>query len=150
VFRDISDDASRFAFEVHGSKTGFDGRGVFDGAKYKFGKFGDMLDYTGPEPYPDVFVSNSGRVSIDHRDFKLPWARTYSGKPCPEGFEATWEAIPLFTETLAAPEGGDDGRVRMVTLAKGLSNGAHALEIIPNSDGAVAIESLVVHEPPLK
>jgi lysophospholipase L1-like esterase len=150
VFRDITEDASRFAFEVHGSKTGFDGRGVFDGAKYKYGKFGDMLDHTGTEPYPDVFVSNSGRVSIDYRDFKLPWARAYSGKPCPEGFEATWEAIPLFTETLAAPEGDDDGRVRLVTLAKGLSNGAHTLEIIPNGDGAIAIESLVVHEPPLK
>jgi hypothetical protein len=150
TFTQINEDASRFTFEVRGTKTGFDGRGVFDGAKYKYGKFGDMLDYAGPETYPDVFVSNSGRVVIDHRDFKLPWARTYSEKPCPEGFEATWEAIPLFTETLAAPDGDDDGRVRLVTLAKGLPNGAHTLEIIPNGDGAVAIESLVVHEPPLK
>jgi hypothetical protein len=97
-----------------------------------------------------VFVSNSGRVVIDYRDFKIPWARTYSKKPCPEGFEATWEAIPLFTETLRAVPEGDGGEVRLVTLAKGLSNGPHTLEIVPNGDGAIAIESIVVHEPPLK
>jgi hypothetical protein len=38
----------------------------------------------------------------------------------------------------------------VLTLAKGLSNGSHTLEIIPNGDGAVPIESIVVHEPPLR
>jgi hypothetical protein len=146
----INDDASHFSFEVYGSRTGFDGRGEFDGAKYKYGQFGDMLDYTGNEPYPDVFISNSGRVVIDHRDFKIPWARTYSKKPCPEGFEVTWEAIPLFTETITADSDADPSKVRTVTLVKGLPNGTHTIEITPNGDGAVPIESLVVHEPPLK
>ena len=150
VVSKLNEDASHFTFEVYGSKTGFDGRGEFDGAKYRYGQYGDMLDYTGSEPYPDVFVSNSGRVVIDYRDFKIPWARTYSKKPCPEGFEATWEAIPLFTETLRAVREGERGEVRLVTLAKGLSNGPHTLEIVPNGDGAIAIESIVVHEPPLK
>ena len=150
VVSGISDDASRFSFEVRGSVTGFDGRGEFDGAKYKYGTYGDILDYTGSEPYPDVFVSKSGRVVIDHRDFKIPWARTYSKKPCPEGFEVTWEAIPLFTETITASTGSDRSTIRMVTLAKGLSNGTHTIEIVPNGDGAILIESLVVHEPPLK
>jgi hypothetical protein len=150
VFSKLNEDASHFLFEVYGSKTGFDGRGEFDGAKYKYGQYGDILDYTGAEPYPDVFVSNSGRVVIDHRDFKIPWARTYSKKPCPEGFEATWEAIPLFTETIATPADSDPSKVRLVTLAKGLANGRHTLEIIPNGDGAVPVESVVVHEPALK
>jgi lysophospholipase L1-like esterase len=150
VVSKFNEDASRFTFEVYGSRTGFDGRGEFDGTKYKYGRFGDLLDYTGGEPYPEVFVSNSGRVAIDHRDFKFPWARTYSGKPCPEGFEATWEAIPLFTETLAAPMDADKAKVRLVTLAKGLKNGKHTLEIIPNGDGAVPVEGVVVHEPALQ
>jgi hypothetical protein len=150
VVSKLNEDASHFTFEVYGSKTGFDGRGEFDGAKYQYGQYGDMLDYAGSQAYPDVFVSNSGRVVIDYRDFKIPWARTYSKKPCPEGFEATWEAIPLFTETLRAVPEGDGGEVRLVTLAKGLSNGPHTLEIVPNGDGAIAIESIVVHEPPLK
>lgn len=149
VFSNFNEDASRFTFEVSGSKTGFDGRGEFDGAKYRYGQFGDMLDYTGPEPYPDVFVSKSGRVVIDYRDFKIPWARTYSKKPCPEGFTATWDAIPLFTETLA-PVDADASKVHIVTLAKGLKNGAHTVEIIPNGDGPIAIESLIVHEPRFK
>lgn len=150
VVSKISEDASHFTFELSGSKTGFDGRGEFDGARYKFGPYGDMLDYTGAEPYPDVFVSKSGRVVIDHRDFKIPWARMYSKKPCPEGFEVTWEAIPLFTEMIAEPANPDPSKVHAVTLAKGLSSGTHTLEIIPNGDGAVPIESIVVYEPPLK
>jgi len=150
VFSKLNANASHFTFEVYGSKTGFDGRGEFDAAKYKYGEWGDLLDYTGPEPYPDVFVSNSGRVVIDHRDFKITWAQSYSKKKCPEGFEATWEAVPLFSDTLAAPADSDSAKVHLVTLAKGLSNGRHSLEIVPNGDGAVAVESLVVHEPALK
>jgi hypothetical protein len=150
VFSKINADATHFNFEVYGSKTGFDGRGEFDGAKYKFGKFGDMLDYTGAEIYPDVFVSKSGRVVIDYRDFKLSWAAAYSKKTAPDHFEATWEAIPLFTETLTAPADTDPSRVHMITLAKGLKNGVHTLEIVPNGDGPVLVESVVVHEPLLK
>lgn len=150
IFREIRPDASRFRFEVHGSRTGFDGGGEFDGAKYQYGPYGDILDYTGPDPYPDVFVSHSGRVVIDYRDFKIPWSTTYSKKPCPEGFEATWESIPLFTETLTAPAQAAPGKIHLVTLAKGLTNGPHTLEILPNGDGAVPIESIIVHEPPLK
>ena len=61
----------------------------------------------------------------------------------------TWEAIPLFTETITASFDADRSKVRVLTLAKGLSNGTHTLEIIPNGDGAVPIESIVVHRPPL-
>ncbi len=150
VVTKINEDASRFSFGVYGSKTGFDGGGEFDGRKYRYGPWGDMLDYAGTEPYPDVFVSKSGRVVIDYRDFKIPWARTYSKKPCPEGFEVKWEAVPLFTETLTSPSDAAPGKIRMITLAKGLPNGTHTVEIIPNGDGAVAIESIEVHEPPLK
>jgi hypothetical protein len=150
VVTNINADASHFTFKVYGSKTGFDGGGEFDGAKYKYGPYGDILDYAGGAPYPDVFVSNSGRVVIDHRDFKIPWAQTYSKKPCPEGFEATWEAIPLFTESIVPSPGADQSKVTVLTLAKGLSNGAHTVEIVPDGNGAVPIESIVVHEPPLK
>ncbi|MFN7998549.1 MAG: hypothetical protein U0Q18_33310 [Bryobacteraceae bacterium] len=150
VISKLNANASHFAFAVYGSKTGFDGQGQFDGAKYKYGQWGDLLDYKGSAPYPDVFVSNSGRVVIDHRDFKISWAQSYSKKPCPEGFEATWEAVPLFTETLAAPADSDGSKVHMVTLAKGLAKGPHTVEIVPNGDGAIAVESLVVHEPALQ
>lgn len=150
VVSKINEDASHFTFEVYGAQTGFDGRGEFDGAKYKYGEYGDMLDYAGGESYPDVFVSNSGRVVIDYRDFKIPWARTYSKKPCPEGFEATWEAIPLFTETLVMPADADKSKVRLVTLAKGLTNGRHTVQIVPNGDGAVPVESVIVYEPGLR
>jgi hypothetical protein len=62
----------------------------------------------------------------------------------------TWEAIPLFTETIVASPGLEPSKVRVLTLAKGLSNGAHTVEIVPGGNGAVPIERIVVHEPPLK
>ena len=102
----ISEDASHFSFEVYGSKTGFDGCGEFDGARY---------------------------VVIDYRDFNISWARTYSKKPCPEGFEVTWEAVPLFTDTIAASPDVDPSKVRLLTLAKGLSNGTHTLRSSPTA-----------------
>ena len=150
VVSGINDDASHFTFKVYGSKTGFDGAGEFDGAKYKYGKFGDLLDYTGPGPYPDLFISKSGRVVIDYRDFKLSWARTYSGKAPPPDFQVTWQAVPLFVDTIHAAPEGEPGQVQEITLAKGLSNGPHTLEIRPNGDGAIPIESIMVFEPPLK
>jgi hypothetical protein len=150
VATNINNDASHFTFKVYGSKTGYDGAGEFDGAKYQYGKFGDLLDYTGTAPYPDVFVSKSGRVVIDYRDFKLSWASTYSHKTIPQGFETTWDVVPLFTDTLHADTPGEPGQTRLITLAKGLSNGPHTLEIIPNGDGAISIETILVHEPPLK
>jgi hypothetical protein len=127
VFSKLNADASNFTFEVYGSKTGFDGRGEFDAAKYKYGEWGDLLDYTG-----------------------ITWAQSYSKKKCPEGFEATWEAVQLFTERLAAPADSDSSKVHLVALAKGLANGRHTVEIIPNGDGTIAVEGLVVHEPALK
>lgn len=145
---DINEDATRFRFEVAGTQTGPDGGGVFDGTKYPFSKFGAIEDYRGDEEYPDVFVSESGRVVIDHRDFKITWAQQYSGEPCPEGFEVRWKTIRLHQD-LYAPPRAHERVIRPITVACGLSPGTHHLQLVPNGDGPVPIDRVEVHRPPL-
>lgn len=144
---DVSEDATRFSFEVEGSETGPDGTGTFDSRKYRFGRFGDILDYTGDDPYPDLFVSDSGRVVIDHRDFKITWAQQYSGEKCPEGFEIRWKTVPLFKDAIEPNPNLDPGRLDKVTVACGLSPGTHLLKIIPRGDGPVPIREIQVRRP---
>jgi hypothetical protein len=42
------------------------------------------------------------------------------------------------------------GKVDATTVAQGLTNAVHTLEIVPNSDGPVPIEAIQVYRPPLK
>lgn len=125
---EIDDDASKFKFEVFGSKTGFDGRGVND----------------------QKFVSNSGRVVIEPRNWWLKNAREYSGKPTPEGFEIKWQVKPMFVDEYVAPQIDDPSREYFTTLAQNLSNSKHMLEIVPDKNGTIPIQALRVYRPPLK
>ncbi len=124
---EINEDASRFKFEVRGSKTGFDGSGTSD----------------------EKFVSNSGRVVIEpghwwfHHDWQL------SKKPTPAGFEVRWQVVPLFFDFYTPPKMEDRTREHAVTLAQGLSNGPHTLQIITDGKTTVPISAIRVYEPPL-
>lgn len=125
---EINEDASRFQFEVRGSKTGLDGSGASD----------------------QKFVSNSGRVVIEpghwwfHNDWQL------SKKPTPVGFEVKWQVVPLFTDVYTPPKIDDPTTEHAVTLAQGLSNGPHTLQIIVDGKGVVPIAAIRVYEPPLR
>ena len=123
----IDDDASKFKFEVFGSKTGFDGSGVND----------------------RKFVSNSGRIVIEPRNWWLKNAREYSGKPTPKGFEIKWQVKPMFVDEYVAPKIEDPAREYFTTLAQNLSNSKHTLEIIPDKNAIVPIQALRVYRPPL-
>ncbi|MEW6491328.1 MAG: SGNH/GDSL hydrolase family protein [Cyanobacteriota bacterium] len=122
-----NEDASQFKFEVFGSKTGFDGSGVSD----------------------DKFVSNSGRVVIEPSNWWLKNAQEYSGKPTPKGFEIKWQVLPMFVDVYIAPKIEDPAREYVTTLAQDLRNSKHTLEIIPDKNGIVPIQSIRVYRPPL-
>ncbi|NLX04981.1 MAG: SGNH/GDSL hydrolase family protein [Phycisphaerae bacterium] len=125
----INDEATDIAFEVSGSRTGPDGGGTNH----------------------ERFVSNSGRVVIEPRDFgAMTFARTYRNKLCPLGFEVRWSVAPMFVDEYQPPRVEPDVRVHRTTLVQGLSNARHTLEIIPNGDGPVPIESIEVYRPPLR
>jgi hypothetical protein len=116
-------------------------------------KFTVCGSVTGPDGEGDAsqrFVSNSGRVVIEPRDWSVINALAYSKKPVPEGYVITWETRPLFVDVYQALATPDKSREYATTLAQGLSNGPHVLELIPNGDGQVPIKSFKVYKPPLQ
>lgn len=127
VITEINDDASKFKFKVIGSKTGFDGSGVND----------------------QKFVSNSGRVVIEPRNWWVKKAREFSGKPTPKGFQIKWQVKPMFVDVYVPPKIEDPTKEYVTTLVQNLSNSKHKIEIIPDKKGTVPIEAIRVYRPPL-
>ncbi len=135
--REISADCQEFTFDVEGSKTGPDGNGNSR----------------------ERFVSRSGRVVLEPRDFSLRESYTVLKSATPAGFEVHWSVVPRFVDVLAPPAVPDPSdrnasldfaaRVHRTIVAHGLVNGPHVLEIVPNGDGPVPIEEIVIHRPPL-
>jgi len=116
-------------------------------------KFAVTGSVTGPDGEGDAsqrFVSNSGRVIIEPSAWNVIWALAYSKKPVPEGYVVKWETRPLFVDTYEALATPDKSREYATTLAQGLSNGPHTLELIPNGDGPVPVQGFKVYKPPLQ
>lgn len=126
VITEINSDASKFKFDVVGSKTGYDGSGTND----------------------QMFVSNSGRVVIEPKNWWLQNAYEYSKKPTPKGFEIFWQVKPMFVDSYIPPQIADRAREYSTTLAQNLSNSKHILEIIPEANGKVPIQAIRVYRPP--
>jgi hypothetical protein len=126
VITEINSDASKFKFDVFGSKTGYDGSGTND----------------------QVFVSNSGRVVIEPRNWWLKNSYEYSKQLTPKGFEIKWQVRSMFVDSYVAPKITDSTREYYTTLAQNLSNSKHILEIAPEANGKVPIQAIRVYSPP--
>jgi hypothetical protein len=126
VITEINGDASKFKFDVVGSKTGYDGSGTND----------------------KMFVSNSGRVVIEPKNWWLKNSYEYSKTPTPKGFEISWQVRPMFVDSYVPPKIADSSREYPTTLAQNLSNSKHTLEIVPETDGKVPIQAIRVYRPP--
>lgn len=100
-----------FRYSVAGTKTGADGEGS-SAAR---------------------FVSTSGRVILDPKDFYFENCR----KPIAPGFEIKWSCKPLWAE--------GDLKPGLVTLVQGLENGKHVLEL--KADKPLPIKTLRVYKP---
>jgi hypothetical protein len=122
-------DASVFAFEVSGSKTGLDGSGT----------------------NLKTFVSKSGRVKIEPGDWMLAQIMQIfkQSTPPPVDFEVHWSVVPMFEDVYQAPDTPDKAKVYQTTLFQLISNTHHSIDIIPNGDGPVPIQALQVYRPPL-
>jgi hypothetical protein len=116
-------DNNTWAFTVSGSITGPDGSGTSNRR----------------------FISNSGRVKILPSDY----FRAFN-PPLPEGWTESWDAIPMFTDTYTPPKIVNPTLDNATTLAQGLSNGPHTLELIPSAGTANSIAAVRVYEPPVK
>ncbi len=115
-----------FTFTLTGSKTGPDGSGRSD----------------------QHFVSHSGRIVIDPKDWGVEFSLMLPGiKPPPDQFEVHWKVIPHYTDTFVSPGIQDKTTETVVTLAQGLPNGRHTLEI--SGDSKTPIAAIRVYRPPV-
>ena len=118
-------DAKVYSFKLSGSKTGADGEGRSD----------------------QRFVSTSGRIVISSESWNVEFALMLSGvKPAPDKFTAKWTVVPNFVDDYAVPK-IEPGIEAAVTIAQGLSNTKHVLEI--EGGEAVPISAVRIHSPPL-
>jgi hypothetical protein len=125
---DFSDDAKTFRFEVSGSATGPDGQGTST----------------------EEFVSNSGRVVIEPQDWTFDFDREVSKKPIPQTVTVKWQTKAIFTDTYAPLKVEDPAYEYPTTLAQGLPNATHTLELVSETGRPVEVAFIRVYEPPLK
>ncbi len=95
-------------------------------------------------------MSDSGRVIIEPRDLSFEHAEQFSNAEIQPGMSISWEVIRRFQNPYAPNPTDDPPLVRRIRLVEGLRNKQHTPKIIPNGDGPVPIESVIVHEPPLR
>ena len=119
-------DEKLFTFTLSGSITGPDGEGSSDAR----------------------FVSKSGRIAFTPEDWDAHYALTLAGmKPFPEKFTAKWSVVPRFVDHFVTPGLQGSGQETIVTLALGLTNTKHTLEIFGSLE--IPIAALRVYRPAL-
>ncbi|MEI6072737.1 MAG: hypothetical protein WCS31_13160 [Verrucomicrobiae bacterium] len=123
----VSDDCRDFDYEVIGSVTGPDGKGS----------------------RKEAFVSKSGRIRLAGNDLH-PFYNLQKKRGDMIGFEVKWSVVAHGLDTWNPAENKDPSIENACTLAQGLPNTEHTLEILPNGDGDLAIKAVRVYSPPLK
>jgi len=123
VDRALGEEA-RYTFELFGSRSGRDGRG--DSRRR--------------------FVSRSRRVVIEPDDWNIEYAFELAGfARVPPHFTINFQAEPHFADSVRAAEAGA-GKEHIVTLAQGLPEGVHRLELSA-SEGEVPVAALRIYRP---
>ena len=100
-------DLSRIAFKVEGSRTGFDGEGTSS----------------------TNFVSDSGRVLIPAWTWLLGYGLNSQGMTMPPDFRIRWECDWIGMDTFSPAPPVGPGEEATYTLASGLTDGVHRLEL---------------------
>ncbi len=125
--QDVNADESRLRFEVTGSRTGPDGGGVST----------------------ERFVSNSGRVVIEPQDWTFARSFDLRHVATPPGFELTWSVLPMFVDVYREPRVEDRTREQATSLALGLANTKHKLELTARGLNPPTIRAIRVFRPPI-
>ena len=114
-----------FSFTLHGSKTGADGQG-------------NLMER---------FVSNSGRIAIEPSDWDVKYALNLSGiQTLPDKSTVRWRDVAHFVDAATPPAGQEPHIENVMTLAQGLKNGTHTIEI---SGGQNSLAALRIYRPSL-
>ncbi len=112
------------SFTLVGSKAGPDGEGRSDAR----------------------FVSKSGRVVIETNDWNVVYTLSLGSiTPMPERVEVKWQVEPHFMDEFVSPGVKDNAIETTVTLAQGLANGKHILEV--SGSEIPTLEAIRVYHP---
>lgn len=120
---ELSPDYGEVKFTLAGSRTGADGAGVSTAR----------------------FVSHSGRIVIEPDDWNLAYCLQVFKRPISAGFQIAWRVVPQFVDEFVTPAVADATRETVITLAQGLANGSHKLEL--SSDAQPSIAAIRVYRP---
>ena len=112
---EISPDLKTFRFDLAGSVTGPDGSG--EGGKR--------------------FVSKSGRVVIDPDDWNFDYCLQVFKRPIAAPFVVRWKCVAHAANGFD-PRPAGPGVESAVTVARGIPNGKHRLEVTGVADGQIA------------
>ncbi len=107
---------------------------------------GSMTGYDGEGHSEARFVSKSGRVVIETKDWNVTYALSLNGiNPVPDTFDVKWKVEPRFVDEFIPPGVANAATETLVTIASGLSNGKHTLEI--SGSNATPIVAIRVYRP---
>lgn len=120
-------DGKRFVFSLSGSRTGPDGEGRSDRR----------------------FVSHSRRVVIEPEDWNVGYAMSLASiKSVPPEFPVSWKVTPNFVDEAVSPGVQDPTIETVVTIAQGLPNTRHTLELSSSTGETPPIRAIRVYAPP--
>ena len=120
---EVREEGKHWKYEVRGSLTGPDGNGDSEA----------------------TFVSKSGRVRIEpDAFFRNP------NVALPNGYEIRWHVLPMGMDVWTAPPIPDPSREYPMTLAQGLANTHHTLEISAANGKQAPIRAIRIYRPPLQ
>ena len=93
-------------------------------------------------------MSNSGRIVLETNDWNVSYALSLAGiTPVPEKFSVKWKVEPRFVDEFVSPGAINPAIEATVTLAQGLPNSRHTLEISGGDQTPIA--ALRVYRPPV-
>lgn len=113
---ELGDGYKQVKFKLTGSQTGPDGEGVST----------------------ERFVSRSGRVVIEPGDWNLEYCLQVFKRPINTGFKIEWKVVSQFADEIVGLAEDYGGGETAVTIAQGLSNGRHQLEISGNPKSGIS------------
>ncbi|MDB5352789.1 MAG: hypothetical protein JWN86_4036 [Planctomycetota bacterium] len=114
----VTPDSKDWTYDLTGSLTGPDGSGRGS----------------------QTLVSNSSRVRIGADS----WFRNGA---VPVGHEIRWKVVPMFADRYETPKTLDPSREAVTTLAQGLPNGPHLLELHHLSGAPVSVRAVRIYRP---
>ncbi len=116
---DSAADGKKVHFQVAGSVTGEDGEGFSDAR----------------------FVSKSGRVVIEPRDWYLDWCLHHKKLTLPAGFQIKWKSYPLFAARYESQPAGTE-----TVLVQNCANAAHQL-VLKGETAKLGLAGFRVYRP---